>query len=31
VPLWILAISFTLWIAKRIDANENVIDAEISE
>jgi len=31
VPLWILAIGFTFWLAKRIDASEGVIDAEISE
>jgi len=31
VPLWIIAISFTYWLAKRIDSNESVIDAEISE
>ncbi len=31
VPLWILAICFTYWLAKRIDASESVIDAEISE
>jgi MFS family permease len=30
VPLWILAIGFTFWLAKRIDSSE-VIDAEISE
>jgi len=31
VPLWIIAIAFTYLLAKRIDASENVIDAEISE
>jgi hypothetical protein len=31
VPLWILAITFTYLLAKRIDASEKPLEAELSE
>jgi hypothetical protein len=31
VPLWILAIAFTYMLAKRIDASEEPLEAELSE
>ena len=31
IPLWIIAISFTYLLAKRIGASENVLEAELTE